>query len=60
MSEKNNKIYRYAWRSLERNAIEHYGYLTFFQKLKCGFNKKKYIKWYCENNKRHYPYLNGR
>lgn len=57
MSEKNNKIYRYVWRNLERNALEHYEYLTFFQKLKWGFNKKKYVKWYCENNKQYYFYL---
>lgn len=57
MSEKRAKIYRYLWRSLERNALEHYKYLTFFQKLKWGFNKKKYVEWFCENNKQYYPYL---
>lgn len=57
MSEKSNKVYRYVWRNLERNALEHYKYLTFFQKLKWGFNKKKYVKWFCENNKKNYYYL---
>lgn len=28
MSEKNNKIYRYVWRNLERNALKHYEYLN--------------------------------
>ena len=32
MSEKNNKTYRYVWRNLERNALEHYEYLSFFLK----------------------------
>ena len=57
MSEKNNKIYRYVWRNLERNALEHYEWLSFFHKIKYGFNKKKYVKWYCVNNKQSYPYL---
>jgi hypothetical protein len=54
MSEKRYKSYRRVRKNLERNALEHYENLTFFQKLKWGFNKKKYIKWYCENNKRYY------
>lgn len=58
MSEKLNKVYRYVWRNLERNVLEHYEYLTFFEKLKWGFNKKKYVKWYC--NKHNYFYLRGR
>ena len=53
MSEKKSKKNRYAWRNLERNAIEHYEYLTFFQKLKWRFNKNKYINWYCESNKQY-------
>ena len=57
MSEKKNKASRYVWRKLERNAKEHYEWLTFFQKFKWGFNKKKYVKWYCEKNKQYYPYL---
>ena len=57
MSEKNNKIYRYVWRNLERNALEHYESLSFLKNLKWGFNKKKYVKWYCENNKQYYFYL---
>ena len=60
MSEKSNKTYRYVWRELERNALRHYEYLTFFQKLKWGFNKKKYVEWYCENNKQNYYYLRVR
>ena len=61
MGEKKNKIYRYVLRNLERNALKHYEYLTFFQKLKWGFNKKKYVKWYCENNKKYVKwYLRGR
>ena len=43
MSEKNNKFYRYVWRNLERNALEHYEYLSFFQKLKYGFKKKNML-----------------
>ena len=57
MSVKNNKFYRYIWKNLEKNALEHYEYLSFFQKLKYRFNKKKYVKWYCEKNKQYYPYL---
>ena len=53
MSEKSAKKYRYVWRNLERNAIEHYEWLTFFQKLKWRFNKKKYIQWYIESNKQY-------
>ena len=43
MSEKSNKIYRYVWRNLERNALTHYGYLTFFQKFKWGFIKRNML-----------------
>ena len=60
MNEKRAKICRWIWRNLERNALEHYEYLTFFQKLKWGFNKKKYVEWFCENNKQNYPYLQAR
>ena len=57
MSVKKNKFYRYVWKNLEKNALEHYKYLSFFQKLKYRFNKKKYVKWYYEKNKQYYPYL---
>ena len=60
MSERSNKTYRRILRNLERNALLRYRCLTFFQKLEWGFNKKKYIKWYCENNKQYYFYSNGR
>ena len=60
MSEKRSKICRSSWRDLEREALEHYEHLTFFQKLKWGFNKKKYVEWFCENNKNRYPYLQVR
>lgn len=43
MSEKNNKFYRYICKNLEREALEHYEYLSFFQKLKYKFNKNKYV-----------------
>ena len=51
MSEKSNKIYRYVLRNLERNILTPYGYLTFFKNSNGKFNKKKYVEWYCENNK---------
>ena len=60
MSEKSNKLYRRLWRSLERNGLEQYEYLTFFQKLKWRFNKKKYVEWYCENNNQNYYYFRAR
>lgn len=60
MSEKSNKAYRYVWRNLEQRALQVYKSLNFFQKLKWGFNKKKYIEWYCENNKHFYKRLRER
>ena len=57
MSEKYNKVQRHILREIERRGSQEYESLSFFQKLKWCFNKKKFVESFREEHTKYNYYF---